>query len=155
MSEQFCTFQVDEFLFGVEVMKVQEVMRYLEMTKVPKAPPVVSGLINLRGEIVTALDLRERLGFPRLGDDHTPMNVVLRAEGESVCLLVDEIGDVVDVEEQNFEAAPETLEGVGRALIRGAYKLKERLLLVLDTDKAIDLSTDLETGSVGIAQRPN
>lgn len=139
-DHKFCTFFLDGLLFGVEVMKVQEVIRYLEMTRVPLAPPVVRGLINLRGQIVTALDLRRRLEFSERPAGQYPMNVVMRTDDEAVSLLVDEIGDVQEVEEGTFERPPETLKGVARELIRGAYKLKDRLLLVLDTEKAVQLA---------------
>jgi purine-binding chemotaxis protein CheW len=123
----------------VEVDKVQEVIRYQEMTRVPLAASVVTGLINLRGQIVTALDLRRRLELSERAAERLPMNVVVRTGEEAVSLLVDEIGDVLEVEDQTFEAPPETLQGVARELIRGAYKLKDRLLLVLDTEKAVKI----------------
>ena len=138
--KQFATFYLDKLLFGVEVGKVQEVIRYQEMTRVPLAHAVVRGLINLRGQIVTALDLRRRLDLPQRGIDRLPMNVVVRTGEEAVSLLVDEIGDVLEVNDANFEAPPETLQGVGRELIRGAYKLKDRLLLVLDTEKTVTIN---------------
>lgn len=138
--KQFCTFYLDKLLFGVEVGKVQEVIRYQEMTRAPLAPPVVTGLINLRGQIVTALDLRRRLKLSERASDRLPINVVVRTGEEVVSLLVDEIGDVLEVKDETFESPPETLQGVGRELIRGAYKLKERLLLVLDTEKAVKIA---------------
>ncbi len=138
-EHKFCTFTLDGLLFGVEVLKVQEVIRYLEMTRVPLAPAVVRGLINLRGQIVTAIDLRRRLELSERPADQSPMNVVIRTDDEAVSFLVDEIGDVREVEEELFEQPPETLKGVARELIRGAYKLKDRLLLVLDTEKAIQV----------------
>jgi purine-binding chemotaxis protein CheW len=140
LVKQFATFYLDRLLFGVEVSKVQEVIRYQEMTRVPLAPPIVTGLINLRGQIVTALDLRRRLELAERPADRLPMNVVVRAGDEAVSLLVDEIGDVLEVEDETFESPPETLKGVARELIRGAYKLKDRLLLVLDTEKAVSIA---------------
>jgi len=138
--KQFSTFYLDKLLFGVEVGKVQEVIRYQEMTRVPLAQSVVTGLINLRGQIVTALDLRRRLDLADRAADRLPMNVVVRNGEEAVSLLVDEIGDVLEVEDESFEAPPETLQGVARELIRGAYKLKERLLLILDTEKTVTIN---------------
>ena len=119
-------------------MKVQEVIRYQEMTRVPLASVVIKGLINLRGQIVTAVDMRHRLELAPRPDDELPMNVVLRTEDGAVSLLVDEIGDVVEVEETAYEEPPETLAGVARDLIAGAYKLKNSLLLILDTARALD-----------------
>ena len=135
--ESYCTFHVDQLYFGVEVVKVQEVIRYQPMTQVPLAAPVVTGLMNLRGQIVTALNLRKRLGLPEAEEDKQPMNVVIRTSEESVSLLVDEIGDVLEVEQDCFEPPPETLQGIQRDLIRGALKLEDRLLLILDTDRVI------------------
>lgn len=137
-AQQFCTFFLEGLFFGIEVEKVQEVIRYQEMTRVPLAPSVVGGLINLRGQIVTAVDMRRRLGLSERPEDQLPMNVVVRTDDGAVSLLVDEIGDVLETEEESFERPPETVQGVARELIRGVYKLKGQLLLILDTDKALN-----------------
>jgi purine-binding chemotaxis protein CheW len=141
MSDElaYCTFELDGLFFGVEVLLVQEVIRYQRMTSVPLAPDVVRGLINLRGQVVTAIDLRRRLGMPALSEGRLPMNVVVRTSDGPVSLLVDEIGDVIEVEDSTFESPPDTLTGVAAELITGVYKLKGRLLLVLDIDKALHL----------------
>ena len=133
---------LDNLYFGVEVYKVQEVIRYQEMTRVPLAPREVRGLINLRGQIVTAIDLRRRLELTERPGDRLPMNVVVRGDDGAMSLLVDEIGDVVEVQEDSFERPPETLRGMARDLITGAYKLKDRLLLMLDTEKAVQLGLE-------------
>jgi purine-binding chemotaxis protein CheW len=140
-STQFATFALDGLLFGVEVQHVQEVIRYQAMTRVPLAPDVVSGLINLRGQIVPAIDLRRRLELRARPEGQLPMNVVVRTPDGAVSLLVDEIGDVVEGDEAAFEAPPETLRGTARQLIRGAYKLADRLLLVLHIERAVDPAT--------------
>lgn len=140
-GKQYCTFFLDGLFFGVEVEKVQEVIRYQEMTQVPLAPSVVRGLINLRGQIVMALDLRRRIELPDRADDALPMNVVIRTEESAVSLLVDEIGDVIEVDEDGFERPPENLKGASRDLIRGAYKLKDRLLIVLDANKIVQVDS--------------
>ena len=134
---QFCTFLLDGLYFGVEVHKVQEVIRYQEMTRVPLASRVIQGLINLRGQIVTAIDLRRRLELRERPQELQPMNVVVRTDDGPTSLLVDSIGDVVEVPEEAFERPPETLRGVARELIRGAYKLRDRLLLVLDVNRTV------------------
>ena len=136
-DNQFCTFFADSLYFGVEVHKVQEVIRYQAMTDIPHAPNVVRGLINLRGQIVTAIDLRRRLELDERPASELPMNVVLSTDDGAVSLLVDEIGDVVEVDDSAFETPPQTLTGAARQLIRGAYKLEGKLLLILDTDAAI------------------
>jgi purine-binding chemotaxis protein CheW len=138
-ERQYCTFHLGGLYLGIEVTRVQEVIRHQQMTPVPLAPSLVGGLINLRGQIVTAIDLRERLGLPPRSGGRLPMNVVVRTDDGAISLLVDEIGDVVEVLPETFEGAPETLTGVARELIVGTYKLPDRLLLVLDTDKAVNL----------------
>src|ERR1700753_1262982 len=95
-ERQFCTFFLDKLFFGVEVERVQEVIRYQEMTRVPLSPPVIAGLINLRGQIVTAINLRHQLGLSVRKSDELPMNVVIRRDDGPISLLVDEIGDVVE-----------------------------------------------------------
>jgi purine-binding chemotaxis protein CheW len=139
-SSQYCTFWVDGLYFGVAVSEVQEVLRYQELTAVPCGPEAVHGLINLRGQIVTALDLRRRLGLPDRPTDRKPMNVVVRSDDGVVSLLVDEIGDVLDASAGAFERPPETLRGPSRDLIRGAFKLDKQLLLVLDTEAVLALA---------------
>jgi purine-binding chemotaxis protein CheW len=142
-TSQFCTFYLDNLLFGVELKGVQEVIRSLEMTRVPLAPVVVSGLMNLRGQIVTAVDLRQRLELEPIPDGAAAMNVVVRSEDGAVSLLVDEIGDVVEVEEDTFEPPPETLRGSVRSMILGIHKLNGRLLHVLDIEKTCQMAGEV------------
>jgi len=138
-ERQFCTFHLGDLFLGISVVQVQEVIRGQQMTRVPLAGRGVRGLINLRGQIVTAVDLRERLGLPPLADGRVPMNVVVRTEDGAVSLLVDDIGDVLETTANQYEPVPETLAPAARALIQGVYKLPGRLLLVLDTAKALEL----------------
>lgn len=143
---QICTFSLGDQLFGIDVMNVQEVVRYQEMTEVPLAASEIKGLINLRGRIVTAIDLRTRLDMEPLEEGgEPPQNVIVhrRNDTEVVSLLVDEIGDVLYVDEDAFERTPETLRGKWRELIVGAYKLEKRLLLVLDIEKTLDVHCEL------------
>jgi purine-binding chemotaxis protein CheW len=140
-SGQFSTFFVGDLFFGVDVLSVQEVLRFQQMTHVPKAPEVIEGLINLRGQIVTAIDLRRRLRLPPRSGDQVPTNVVIRTDDGAVSLLVDEIGDVLDVDAATYERPPENLDPAVQGIIRGVYKLKGRLLLILDTERTVDLAT--------------
>jgi purine-binding chemotaxis protein CheW len=140
-ERQYCTFFLNGYYFGIDVLKVQEIIRYQEMTRVPLALSVVRGLINLRGQIVTALDLRRRLELPDRTHSEQPVNVVVHTDDGAVSLLVDEIGDVLSVPEKAFERTPETLKGTARELIRGAYKLDDRLLLILDTERTVNLTS--------------
>src|SRR6201996_1703925 len=129
-SGQFSTFYVADLFFAVDVLNVQEVLRFQQMTPVPQAPGVIEGLINLRGQIVTAIDMRRRLDLPPRDGDKSPMNIVVRTSDGAVSLLVDEIGDVLDMDAATYERPPENLDPAARQLIRGIYKLKGRLLLI-------------------------
>jgi purine-binding chemotaxis protein CheW len=129
---QVCTFWVGNLYLGLDVHTVQEVMRPLEITPVPLAPPSIVGLINLRGQIVTAIDLRRRLGMPPQETGTEVMNVVIRTDEGAVSLVVDQIGDVIEVDARSFERIPDTLQGIARELIAGVHKLEGRLLLLLD-----------------------
>ncbi|MFN7701645.1 MAG: chemotaxis protein CheW [Deltaproteobacteria bacterium] len=132
-SIQMCTFILDRYLFGVDVRQVQEVLRWQPMTRVPLAPGLVRGLINLRGQIVTAFDLRERLGLPHREDGAQPVNVVLRRDDGAVALLVDDIGDVVDIEEATLERPPHTLRGPAAEVVKWVVQRPGSLLCVMDT----------------------
>ena len=134
---QLATFWLDGDLYGVEVAHVQEVLKSQGLTRVPLAPAAVAGLINLRGQVVTAIELRERLGRKPRPAGQEAVVIVVRLHGEAVSLLVDSIADVVDVDVRDFEAPPDTLDGAGRDLIRGAYKLDGQLLLALDVNRAV------------------
>jgi len=135
-SQQFCTFYLENYFFGIELCDVQEVLTQLELAEVPLAPHAVRGLMNLRGQIVIAVDLRRQLGLLERPADKPAMNVIVRTGEDAVSLLVDEIGDVVEAGEDSFEPPPETLRGKVRSAIRGVHKLEKQLLHVLDTDRA-------------------
>ncbi|HNY13258.1 MAG TPA: chemotaxis protein CheW [Candidatus Wallbacteria bacterium] len=138
-TRQYCTFYINKIFFGVEVTKIQEIIKYHEMTSVPLANNVISGLINLRGQIVIAIDLRKRLGLPEFETQKPRMNVVISRNDGALSLLVDEIGDVAELSEEEFETPPENMKGLAHQLICGAYKLKDRLLLILDIEKVLDI----------------
>jgi len=137
MTKQFATFWLGNGLYGIEVERVREVLRQQAITSVPLAPPTVAGLINLRGQVVTTVDLRERLQLRTHNGESQPMLVVVLVAGESIALLVDRIGGVVDVSDDQFEPPPDTLTGSVRELVVGAYKLEGQLLLGLDVDTAV------------------
>lgn len=132
---QVCTCIVDGLHFGIDVHTVQEVMHPLEMTPVPLAPPAVVGLINLRGQIVTAIDLRRRLGLAERPAGSEVMNIVIRTDDGALSLVVDEIGDIIEVDSATYEQIPDTLQGAARELIGGVHKLDGRLLLILEPQK--------------------
>ncbi|MFT7486237.1 MAG: purine-binding chemotaxis protein CheW [Candidatus Paceibacteria bacterium] len=135
--QQLCTFHVGNLFLGVDVRVVQEVIRYQEMTAVPMAPAGVEGLINLRGKIVTAIDLRRQLGIEPSDPEKLPMNVVIRADDCMASLLVDEIGDVVDIDPSLIEPPPGTLPESARKYVTNVFKMENQLLLLLDPHAAI------------------
>jgi purine-binding chemotaxis protein CheW len=140
-SRQYATFEVDDQLFGVDVARVQEVLRFHEYTRVPLAPDAVGGLFNLRGQVIAAVDLRVQLGLDRRDLDGPAMNVIVRVEDEAVSLLVDRIGEVVELTDDALERTPDTLTGPSRELISGTFKLDDRLMLALDVRRAVSTSS--------------
>ena len=132
LAAQYVTFRVGELLFGVDVSQVQEVLRSQPMTPIPLAPKAIKGLVNLRGQIITAIDLGSLLGIETSKETAPSMNVVIRSEGERVSLLVDSIGDVLEMKEQDYEEIPETVPAHIATIVQGVFKLKDELLLVLD-----------------------
>jgi len=145
VSEQCCTFWVDGLFFGIDVADVQEVLRHQPMTPVPRAAPAVTGLINLRGQIVTAIDLRVRLGLPPRDPGTLPMNVIVRTRGEVVSLLVDDIGDVIDTAGLELEPTPSNIPAAVQKVVLGVLPLPEEILLILDADKAVDSHSPAES----------
>ena len=139
---QLSTFCVGKYLFGVDVSLVREVVRLPQLTPVPLAVPEIAGLINLRGEVLTAIDLRVRLRLPAPAVTREPINVVVRVGDEAVSLLVDEIGEVIDVTAVPFEPTPNTVDERVRDLLLGAYPLPDRLLLALNVQRVVDLGQD-------------
>lgn len=136
-TTRMVTFTLDGRLYGVDVDAVQEVLRGQTRTRIPLAPGTLAGLINLRGQVLSAIELRVQLGLPDRDAETEPMLVVIRVDGEPVALLVDTIGSVVDVDSDQFESPPDTLSGTSREMLLGAYKLDDQLLLALDVDRAV------------------
>lgn len=132
-THQFSTFTIDGRLYGIDVMKVQEVTKPLQVTLMRTAPPFIKGLINLRGQIATAVGLRELFD---LGVDASleKMTVVCRVEDVLISLLVDHIGDVVEVSETQFEHTPSSVPGNMRVFMQGIYKTPDAILSILDLD---------------------
>jgi purine-binding chemotaxis protein CheW len=136
-----CTFRLHEFHIGIDVTMVQEVLNRQDATRIPLVSDVVQGLINLRGEIVTTIDLRRRLGLPPREADEPSMNVVIRSADGPVALTVDQIGDVIDADESLFEFPPPTLSGPHREFVTGVFKLQDSLLLLIDLERVLDPTT--------------
>jgi len=139
--QRLCTFSLGEMLLGISVEQVQEVVLAQQTTRVPLAKQTVAGLINLRGQIVTAIDLRECLQLPPRSISDRPINVIVYTQHEPVSFIVDRVGDVLDIEPSTFAPPPETLDGPASQFITGAYKLDGQLLLLLDIMKIVEQVT--------------
>jgi purine-binding chemotaxis protein CheW len=135
-TKQFSTFYLDGRLYGIDVMKVQEVTKPLQVTLMRTAPPYIKGLINLRGQIATAIGLRELFG---LSQEHPTekMTVVCKVEDVLLSLLVDSIGDVVEVSESSFEATPKTIPGNIKTFMQGIYKTEDKILSVVSLESIL------------------
>jgi purine-binding chemotaxis protein CheW len=142
----YCTLRAGELYLGIDVEQIQEVLRDTSITPVPLAHSAIRGLINLRGQIVTAIDLRQRLGMEAADPTRGFSTMVLGTDDEPLALVVDSVGDVVHVDEDTFEPPPETLKGEARRMILGAHKLERELLLVLNLRAALDLSSTRNRG---------
>ncbi len=137
-SQQYATFAVAGDLFGVDVRTVQEVHRFSGCTPVPLAPPGIRGLFNLRGQVIPAIDLRVRLGLRPAPNGIATMNVVVRYRDEPFGLLVDTIGEVLELDQHRLQPAPATLGPSTRRFIRGVFMLTDLLVLALDIGRAIN-----------------
>ena len=130
----FVTFCLDRQWMGVPVVLIQEVLSGQKISPVPLSPPEVEGFLNLRGQIVTAVDLRAVLGLPKRPDGAPFMNVVVQQEDEFFSLIVDEVGDVLEVGEGAVEPTPKTLDPVWKNCSRGVVRMEAGLMVVLDVD---------------------
>ena len=137
-SRQYATFRVADLFFGIDVLKVQELIRQQDMTAMPLAPRAIEGLINLRGQLVIAIDTRRSLGLrPADGEDER-VNIVIRCGDAIVSLLVDEICDVLHVPQSAYALVPDNMPSEQRQLIECVFHLKQGLMLVLNTDRLFE-----------------
>lgn len=137
-TKQFSTFLVNESLYGIEVDKVQEISNVMSITSVPLAPSFIHGLINLRGQIATAIDLRELFLLPKDTTRSEYINVVCKVKGVLLSFMVDEISDVMELDQNEFEETPENIDINVTQFMVGVYKLKTNLLSILDVEKIMD-----------------
>lgn len=137
---EFVTLYLEGQLLGIPVLSVRDVMRMGALTRVPRAPPLVAGVMNLRGRIVTAIDVRRCLGLAERPPGGASMAIVVEAAGQPYALVVDAVGDVVRVPPDRFDAHPGTLSPVWRSVTAGVYRLDE-LMLVLDIGRLLASGT--------------
>ena len=139
-GSDYITMIIADQLFGLPVLSVHDVLGPQKIAYIPLAPPEVAGSLNLRGRIVTAIDMRIRLGLPPRPDGEEGMSVVAEANGELYSLIIDTVGEVLSLPYDRFEQNPSTLDARWRAVTAGIFRLDERLLVVLDVDRVLDFS---------------
>ncbi len=136
-NSDFVTVTVAKQLFGIPVLKVQDILGPQRITRIPLAPPEVAGALNLRGRIVTAIDVRSRLRLPPRAAGDEGMAVVVEHDQELYSLLIDSVGDVLSLSENKFERNPTTMDALWREVSVGIYRLKDELMMVLDVDRLL------------------
>lgn len=138
-TRDFLTIMIGDQIFGIPILQVQDVLGQQKVTKVPLAPRAVAGSLNLRGRIVTAIDVRACLGMPPMEKTGAQeMSVVVENNGELYSLMIDKVGDVLSLEQRDHEKSPSTLDPQWRSICQGIYRLKDRLLVVLDVPRLLD-----------------
>lgn len=147
-ARQLTTFSLGNNIYGIDVMRVQEVTNTLPVTRIPIAPDYVCGLINLRGQIATAIGLHQLFGIGSEGSGDSKMTVICKFDGALMSLFVDSIGDVIEISESDCEPVPDTIKGPVRKFMSGVYKTKGQILSIVDLDKlASTLNQNLEKQS--------
>ncbi len=136
----YVTMTIENQLFGIPVLQVQDVLGPQRITRIPLAQPEVAGSLNLRGRIVTAIDVRLRLGLPTRPRSEHDMSIVVDQRGELYSLMVDSVGEVISVSSKEFERNPATLDAIWRDVSAGIYRLNNRLLVVLDVQRLLDFT---------------
>jgi purine-binding chemotaxis protein CheW len=139
---ELSTFFIGDALCGMDILKVQEINKLMEMTQVPQAPDYVTGILNLRGQIVTIVDLGKKLGLGEtdLGDD--PRNIIVNAPGEHIGLLVRRISDVVMANPDRIEPAPANMSGIQGTFFTGVYKTEDKLIGILNVEEVLKIDKE-------------
>jgi len=141
VTADYVTVIIGDQLLGLPVLRVQDILGPQQITRVPLAPPEVLGSLNLRGRIVTAIDVRCRLGLPPRNDGKPSMSVVVEHHGDLYSLQVDQVGEVMTLKSADYEANPSTMELTWREVSNGIYRLQDRLLVVVDVDRLLNFQT--------------
>lgn len=137
LKADYLTIHLHDQIFGIPVLQIQDVLGNMQVTRVPLAPAEVSGALNLRGRIVTAINVRKSLGLPEYDGEREPLSVVVELEGELYSLIIDRVGDVISIKEREIESNPPTLDTIWRDISTGIYKADNRLMLILDVPKLL------------------
>ena len=137
-TEEFVTFTVAGQLFGIPVLQIQDVLSSYQITPIPLAPPEITGSLNLRGRVVTAIDVRLRLGLAARPKEAESMSIVAENEGELYSLMVDSVGEVLALSQSAYERNLPTMDAKFRAFSEGIYRLDDQLLVVLDVKRLLD-----------------
>ncbi|USG60524.1 chemotaxis protein CheW [Sneathiella marina] len=138
--QEYVTVQIADQLFGIPVLEVHDVLRDLALTKIPLSSPEVAGVLNLRGRIVTAIDVRKRLSLPDLPEGESGMSVVVESQGEPYSLLIDNVGEVLELNPDDLQQNPVTLDSRWRDVSAGIYRLEDKLLVILQIDRLLNFA---------------
>lgn len=141
-QKEFVTVRLAGQCLGIPVLSVHDVLKAQKITRIPMAPPSVAGVLNLRGRIVTAIDLRIRLGFEERAEGEETMSVVVEHNGDPFSLLIDSVGEVLALPDDQFEKTPVTLDERLRAVSGGIYRLDDGLMVVLDVARLLEIEVE-------------
>ena len=136
---ELSTFLVGDALCGMDILKIQEINKLIDMTSVPQAPSYVLGILNLRGQIITSIDLSQKLGLGTTDLSLDPRNIIVNSNGEHIGLLVKRISDVVQANTDRFEPPPSNMGGIQGEFFTGVYKTEDKLIGILDVEKVLRL----------------
>lgn len=138
--QEYVTVTIGGQMFGIPVLQVHDVLGTIKLTNIPLAPPEVAGALNLRGRIVTCIDVRKRLGLSAADGDKEQMSVVVEHHGEPYSLLIDAVGEVLSLKTENMESNPATLDSRWREVSSGIYRTENKLLVILQIDRLLDFA---------------
>jgi purine-binding chemotaxis protein CheW len=134
---ELATFYIENVVCGIDILKIQEINKFFELTPVPQAPEYVKGVLNLRGRIVTIIDLGQKLGFSETETSDTSRNIIVNSKGEHIGLLVAQIRDVIQVDWEKVETPPVNISGVQESFFKGVFKADDYLIGILDVDEVL------------------
>lgn len=138
--QEYVTVTIANQMFGIPVLQVHDVLGSINLTTIPLAPPEVAGALNLRGRIVTCIDVRKRLGLPAREDSGQRMSVVVEHHGEPYALLIDTVGEVLNLKSEQLEMNPATLDPRWREVSSGIYRTQDNLLVILQIERLLDFA---------------